>query len=142
MKRLMICCVAALAILWAGNVGLAKDRTERREQRKMTREDKRGPQKSKATTPEQRKVVVAMAKKAIKKDLAFLRQTRETAVAEKATRTVAKIDRAIAAQERQSRKLASLGEKRKAGRKGEAALGNRSHAQGKAGDKKPKKNDK
>lgn len=42
MKHLMLCCVAGLTLLWAGNVGLAQDRAERREQKKVTREDKPG----------------------------------------------------------------------------------------------------
>lgn len=142
MRHLMICCVAGLTIVWAGNVGSAKNRTERREQRRMTREDKQGHQNLKVMTPQQRKAVVAIAKKAIEKDLTLLRQMRETAVAEKATRTVAKNDRAIATKERQSRKLATLREKRNDGRKGMARKRCRSKTQDKAGDKKPEKNDK
>jgi hypothetical protein len=135
MKRLMICCVAALAILWAGNVGLAKDRTERREQKKTTREDKEVRRKPTALTPGQRGV--AIAKRAIERDLTLLRQMRKTAVEEKAARTVAEIDKAIATKERQGRRLATLAGKRKADRGGEIA--NRHHAKS-AGKAKGKKN--
>jgi hypothetical protein len=140
MRHVMICCVAGLAILWASNVGLAKDRTERREQRKTMREDKQGHQKVRAMTPQQRKAMAV--RKAIDKDLASLRKMRETAVGEKATGTVAEIDKAIAAKEKQSKRLTSLGQRPKAGRKGEAAKGNQSQGEGKAGHRKHKKSEK
>jgi hypothetical protein len=142
MRHVMICCVAGLAILWAGNVGSAKDRTERREQRKITREDKQGHQKLRAMTPQQRKAIAVRVRKAIDKDLASLRQMRETAVGEKATGTVAEIDKAIAAKEKQSKRLTGLGQKPKAGRKGEVAKGNQSQGKGKAGHRKQKKSEK
>ena len=142
MRHVMICCVAGLAILWAGNVGLAKDRTERREQRKITREDKQGHQKLRARTPQQRKAVAVGIRKAIDKDLASLRQMRQTAVGEKATGTVAEIDKAIAAKEKQSKRLTSLVPKWKAGRKGEEAKGDQSQGKAKAGHKKHRKSGK
>jgi hypothetical protein len=141
MRHVMICCVAGLAILWAGNVGLAKDRTERREQRKITREDKQEHQKPMAMTPQQRKAIAVRVRKAIDKDLASLRRMRETAVGEKATGTVAEIDKAIAAKEKQSKRLTSLGQKWKAGRKGEAAKGDQSQSKSKAGHRKHRKSE-
>jgi hypothetical protein len=142
MKHVMICCVAGLAILWAGNVGLAKDRTERREQRKITREDKQGHQKLRAMTQQQRQAIAVRVRKAIDEDLASLRQMRETAVGEKATGTVAEIDKAIAAKEKQSKRLTSLGQKWKAGHKGGAAKGDQSQGKDKAGQRKHKKSEK
>jgi hypothetical protein len=131
MKHLMLCCVAGLTLLWAGNVGLAQDRAERREQKKMTREDKPGRLKLKAMTPQERRAAVGKARRMVKRDLALLRQMRETAVAEKANGTVAEIDKAIAAKEKQSRRLASLVQKGKAHHKGEAAKGHHAHGKGK-----------
>ena len=135
MRHLMICAVASLAILCAGDVGLAKHRGERKEQKRATQEDKEWRQKLKTMTPEQRRI--AVAQKALETDLTMLRQMRKTAVEEKATRTMAAIDKAIAAKEEQAKKLTAALEKRKAGRKGEVGKGGQTQGQGKTEDKKP-----
>lgn len=135
MRNSVICTVACLAILCAGSVGLAKQRGQRREQKQTTQEDKEWRQKLKAMTPEQRRV--AVAQKALETDLAALRQMRKTAVEENAGRTVAQIEKAIAAKEEQSKKLAASLEKRKAGRKGGAAGGSQTQGAGTTEDRKP-----
>jgi hypothetical protein len=142
MKHMMICCVAGLAVLWASNVGLAKDKTARREQSKPLRTDKQGPEKLKTLTPQQAKAIVARARKAMERDLTFLRRMRETAVAEKATGTVAEIDKAIAAKEKQSRRLTSLLQKGKVGHKGQAAQGDQSGGKAQTGHRRHKKSEK
>jgi hypothetical protein len=137
----MMCAVVGLALLCAADVGLAKgNKGQRREQRKTTQEDKEWRQKLKAMTPAQRRI--AIVQKGFETDLATLRQMRKTAAEEKATQTVAQIDKAIAAKEEQSKKMTAALERKKAGRKGDAATESPTPGENKADDKKPDKNDK
>ena len=112
MKRLMIFCVAGLAVLWAGNVGLAKDKSARQESRKTMQENKQERQKIRATAAEERPRAVARIM--VRRDLLALRRMRATAVEEGARRTVAQIDKAIAVKERQGKRLTAGGAKKDA----------------------------
>jgi hypothetical protein len=141
MRHLMMCAVVSLALLCAADVGLAKgNKGQRREQRKATQGDKEWRQKLKAMTPAQRRI--AIVQKGFETDLATLRQMRKTAADEKATQTMAQIDKAIAAKEEQAKKMTAALERKKGGRKGEAATQNPTQGENKPEDKTPDKNDK
>jgi len=111
-KKVLVCSVAALAILLACSVGLTKDKAQNKEQKKkMAEQQKAWQEKLKAMTPEQRRI--AIAKKAFDADAAPWREVRKIALAEKATKTVAAIDKIIAAKEEQLKKKLAAPEKRK-----------------------------
>ena len=119
MKKVLVCSVAAMAILWACSVGLAKEKGQakgksqvRQQKKQMTEEQKQWQQKLQAMTPEQRRL--AMAKKAFANSVASWRAVLKIANEEKAAKTAAAITKIIAEKEQFfKKKLAGL-EKRKA----------------------------
>jgi hypothetical protein len=120
MKRVLICSMAALAILLAGSAAQTKERARRtgrektgvrQERKKMTEQEKQWREKLKAMTPEERRV--AMAKRALEIELRPWQEVRKLAAEEKATKTLAAIDKIIAAKQEQLKKrLEAMGKKR------------------------------
>lgn len=117
MKKLLICSVAALAILLAGGTALTKekgrtktaDKETRRvsEKKKLSEEEKQWKEKLESMTPEERRV--AIAKKALETELGPWQQVRKIALEEKAAKTVAAIDKIIADRQQQfKKKLAAM----------------------------------
>ena len=112
MKKMLICSVAALAILLAGSTALTKEKGKARkadketrkvsEKKKLSEQEKQWREKLKAMAPEERRL--AMAKKALENELAPWQEVRKVAVEEKATKTVAAIDKIIAAKQEQFKK--------------------------------------
>jgi DNA anti-recombination protein RmuC len=106
MKKVLICSVAVLAILLAGSTALTKEKGKAknpdRGTRKLSEEEKQWREKLKEMTPEQRRL--EMAKKALANELAPWQEVRKIAVEEKAAKTVAAIDRIIAARQEQFKK--------------------------------------
>jgi hypothetical protein len=87
-----------LVVLWAGSVGLAKDATtEKDTKQKPTTAQKETPDAKKATTPQQKKI--EDAKKAFETEMASWKDVRKMAQGEKASKTVAAIDKIIKARE-------------------------------------------
>jgi O6-methylguanine-DNA--protein-cysteine methyltransferase len=119
MKKVLICSVAAIAILLAGSMALAKEKDRSkvknkenaRETKKLSEQDKQWREKFKEMTPEQKRV--ALAQKDSDAELAPWRQVRKIAAGENATKTVAAIDKIIADKQTQfKKKLATLKEKK------------------------------
>jgi hypothetical protein len=119
MKKVLICSVAAMAILLAGSMVLAKEkdksrvknRENTRETKKLSEQDKQWREKFKEMTPEQKRV--ALAQKDFDAEMAPWRQVRKIAADENATKTVAAIDKIIAGKQNQfKKKLATLTEKK------------------------------
>jgi hypothetical protein len=112
MKKVLICSVAALAILLTGGTAVTKERAKNREAIKQTKnaaegtnasaEQKLSKEQLKDMTPEQRRA--ALAKKALEEELTPWQAVRKIAVEEKATRTVAAIDKIILAKQEQFKK--------------------------------------
>ena len=123
MKKALICSVAALAILLAcgtavpkepgakkarGEGAKAKVEAKRAQKKEASEAEKQWQQKLAAMTPEQRRI--AIANKALEKELSPWKQVRVLAVEEKATKTVAAIDKIIAARmEQHKKKLEAMG---------------------------------
>ena len=102
-KKMLVCSVAALAIVLACSIGLTQDKKQDREQKKkLAQEKKEWTAKLKEMTPEQRRV--AIAKKAFEEDTAPWQEVRKIALSEKAAKTVEAIDKIIAAKAEQLKK--------------------------------------
>jgi hypothetical protein len=116
MKRVMVLSAMVLAILLSGAAIQAKGegrvRATAGKAKGLTEEEKQWKEKLKAMTPEQRQV--AMAQKALEKELAPWQEVRKIAVEEKAEKTVAAIDKVIAAKQAQLKKKLEAMAKRKA----------------------------
>ena len=119
MKKVLICSVAAIAILLAGSTALTKEKDKAREKnrentretKKLSEQDKQWREKFKEMTPEQKRV--ALAQKDFDAELAPWRQVRKIAAGENATGTVAAIDKIIADKQTQfKKKLAAVKEKK------------------------------
>lgn len=119
MKKVLICSVAALVILLAGGTALTKEKGKARQAnqgakrvagKEVSEEQKQWKAKLEAMTPEQRRL--ALAQKALEDDLAPWKQVRQIAADEKATKTVAAIDKIIAEKQEQFKKKMSAAEKR------------------------------
>ena len=122
MKKALICGVAVLALLLAGNTALTGEKGKNKQaketnrsakrtgERKLTEEQKQWRAKLEAMTPEQRRL--AIAQKALEDDLAPWKQVRQIAAEEKAVRTLAAIDKIIAKKQEQFKKKMVAAEKR------------------------------
>jgi len=112
MRKVLVLSIVALTFLCA-SVGLSKDKKAKAEggqQKKLTAEGKQWREQLKAMNPEQQ--VIAKAKKAFEDDVAPWKEVRKIAESEKATKTMAAIDKILAAKEEQfKKKLASLEKK-------------------------------
>ena len=115
--KVLICTVAAMAIMLAGSTALTrekdrsrvKNRETTREKRKLSEADKQWREKLKEMTPEQKRV--AMAQRAFDAELAPWQQVRKIAASENATKTVAAIDKIMADKQTQfKKKLAAIKE--------------------------------
>lgn len=112
MKKVLICSVAALVLLLTAGTAVTKERTKSKEanrqtkstaeNKKLSAEQKQAKEQLKEMTPEQRRA--ALAKKALEEELAPWQAVRKIAVEEKATKTVAAIDKVIAAKQDQFKK--------------------------------------
>lgn len=103
MKKVLICSAVALAILVAGSTALTQERGRAREGNrdrknvagnKISDEEKQWREKLKTMTPEERQF--AMAQRTFDSEMAPWRQVRKIAAEEKATKTLAAIDKVIA----------------------------------------------
>ena len=102
MKKVLICSVAALVILLAGNTALTRERNRSegrnrenaRKTNKISEQDRQWREKLKSMTPEQRRI--AMAQKNFDTELAPWQQVRKIAAGENAVKTIAAIDKIIA----------------------------------------------
>lgn len=132
--RMLVCSVAALGILLACSVGLAENKVRTKGQRKkISQEQKEFQEKLKAMSPQERRIT--LAKKAFEVAMAPWREVRKIALAEKATKTVAAIDKIIAAKEGQfKKKLAGAAKRKEAGAK-KPKTQDKSKGKGKAKDK-------
>jgi hypothetical protein len=120
MKKKLVLGVAALAILVSCGIAFTaeKDKSKNKAQKqKLTAEEKAWKEKLEAMTPEQRRL--AIANKALETDLAPWREVRKIAESEKATRTLAAIDKIIATKEQQFKKKLQAAAKRQEGTKGD-----------------------
>jgi len=124
MRKMLICSAAALAILLAGSTALTQEKGRAKEGNKVTKkvadnkaagnkgseEDKQWREKLKTMTPEQRQV--AMAQKSFDSEMAPWQQVRKIAADEKATKTLAAIDKIIAEKQSQfSKRLKAMKER-------------------------------
>lgn len=116
MKKRLVLTVAALAVLLSCGIALTAEKEKakgKERQQKITAEEKAWKEKLAAMTPEERRV--AVAKKALATELAPWREVRKVAESEKATKTLAAIDKIIAAKELELKKKLEAPEKEKAG---------------------------
>jgi nitrate reductase cytochrome c-type subunit len=112
MKKVLICSVAALVVLLASGTALTEEKGKSKEANKQAKnaaestkpsaELKQAKEQLKDMTPEQRRA--ALAKKALEEELAPWQAVRKIAVEENATKTVAAIDKIIAAKQEQFKK--------------------------------------
>ncbi len=112
MKKVLICSVAALVVLLAGGTALTKETAKNKEAVKQAKNAaestkpaadlKQAKEQLKEMTPEQRRA--ALAKKAMEEELAPWQAVRKIAAEENATKTVAAIDKIIAAKQEQFKK--------------------------------------
>jgi uncharacterized protein YecT (DUF1311 family) len=115
MKKVLICSVAALAILLAGGTALTQETDRAKEapkeaskevkkaaEKKLSEQDKQFKEKFKEMTPEQKRL--ALMQRALDDELAPWLAVRKIAVEESATKTVAAIDKIIAAKKEQFKK--------------------------------------
>jgi len=124
MKRVMVLSAMALVILLSSAAIQANDaakgkaktkqkaRTTSRKAKGLTEAEKQWREKLKKMTPEQRRA--AMAQRAFEKSLAPWQEIRKIAVGEKAEKTVAAIDKVIAAKKAQFKKKLEAMAKKKA----------------------------
>jgi len=117
MKKVLICSVAAMAIMLAGSMALTKEKDRSRAKNrettgkteKLSEEDKQWREKFKEMTPEQKRV--ALAQRNFSAELASWQQVRKIAVSENATKTVSAIDKIMADKQTQfKKKLAAMKE--------------------------------
>jgi len=103
MKKMLICSAVTLAVLLAGNTALTQERGRAREGNrdrkniagnKVSEEEKQWREKLKTMTPEERQL--AMAQRTFDSEMAPWQQVRKIAAEEKATKTLAAIDKIIA----------------------------------------------
>lgn len=103
MKKALICSAAVLAILLAGSTALTQERGRVREgnkdrrnaaANKLSEEEKQWREKLKTMTPEERQL--AVAQRDFAKEMGPWHQVRKIAAEEKATKTLAAIDKIIA----------------------------------------------
>jgi hypothetical protein len=121
MKKTMTFGLAIVAILWVGSVCMGQEKAAAKRQgnqnrasarrqgnpRRVSADQKAWQAKLKTMTPEQQRV--AKAKRAFQLSVAPWREVRQIAAKEKATATLAAIDKIIAAKEKQfSRRFASM----------------------------------
>ncbi len=111
MKKVLICSVAALVVLLAGGTALTKETAKNKEaakeakgaaEKKASEADKQAKEQFKEMTPEQKRL--ALTQKQLDEELAPWMEVRKIAVEEKATKTVAAIDKIIAAKKEQFKK--------------------------------------
>lgn len=121
MKKVLICTVAALVILLAGDTALTRERNRAegrnretaRKTKKVSEQDRQWREKLKSMTPEQRRV--AMAQRNFDTELAPWQQVRKIAAEEKAVKTMEAIDKIIADKQSQFKKrLEALNKKKPA----------------------------
>ncbi len=103
MKKVLICSVVALVILLAGSTALTQEKGRAREGNKdrknvagnkISEEEKQWREKLKAMTPEERQL--ALAQRTFDTEMAPWQHVRKIAAEEKATKTLAAIDKIIA----------------------------------------------
>ena len=152
MKRVMVLSAMALVMLLSDAAIQANDaakdavkgkgkakqqvRAKSRKAKGLTEEEKQWREKLKAMTPEQRRV--AMAQKALEKELAPWQEVRKIAAEEKAEKTVAAIDKVIAAKQAQfKKKLEAIKKKLEAMAKKKAMQADKIKKEDRQVDKKP-----
>jgi len=128
MKKALICSVAALAILLAGSTALTQEKGRAREgsrqkknvaANKVSEEEKQWREKLKTMTPEERQL--AVAQRTFATEMGPWQQVRKIAAEEKATKTLAAIDKIIAEKKAQfDKRLKVMKERGQAGPKAEA----------------------
>lgn len=117
MRKILICSVAALAVLLAGSTAMTQEKNKAKEtskeatrasknvaEKKVSEQDKQWKEQLKAMTPEQKRL--ALAQKQLDEELAPWLAVRKIAVEENATKTVAAIDKTITAKKEQFKKIA------------------------------------
>lgn len=113
MRKILICSIAALAVLLAGSTAMTKETNKAKEapkevkkaaEKKVSEQDKQWQEQFKAMTPEQKRL--ALTQKQLDEELAPWLQVRKIAVEENATKTVAAIDKIITAKKEQFKKRA------------------------------------
>lgn len=117
MRKILICSVAALAVLLAGSTAMTQETNKAKEapkeaakaaknvaEKKVSEQDKQWQEQFKAMTPEQKRL--ALTQKQLDEELAPWLQVRKIAVEENATKTVAAIDKIITAKKEQFKKRA------------------------------------
>lgn len=117
MKKILICSVAALAILLAGSTAMTQETnkaknapkeaakaTKNAAEKKVSEQDKQWQEQFKSMTPEQKRL--ALTQKQLDEELAPWLQVRKIAAEENATKTVAAIDKIITAKKEQFKKRA------------------------------------
>jgi hypothetical protein len=143
MRKMLICSVVAMAILWASSIGFTKEKGQtknksqaRQQKKQMTEEQKQWRQKLRAMTPEERKL--AMAKKDFEMNIAPWHAVLKIANEEKATKTIAAITKIIADKEQLLKKKLAAVEKKKAASKAQTKPKDKTKTDRKrAGKKKP-----
>ena len=144
MKKVLICSVAALVILLAGGTALTQETAKNKEaakeakgaaEKKASEADKQLRQQFKEMTPEQKRL--ALSQKQFDEEMAPWMEVRKIAVEEKATKTVAAIDKIMALKEEQFKKRSgAMKEDKPAATEKPAAESKRGQAQ-RAERKKP-----
>ena len=149
MKKVLICSVAALVILLAGGTALTQETGKVKEapkeaskevkkaaEKKLSEQDKQFKEQFKEMTPEQKRL--ALMQKALDEELAPWLEVRKVAVEENATKTVAAIDKIIAAKKEQFKKRSgTMKESKPAQAEKPKAEAKRTEAQKSESKKKP-----
>ena len=125
MKKVLICSAVTLAILLAGSTALTQERGRAREGNrerrnvagnKVSEQEKQWREKLKTMTPEERQL--AMAQRTFDGEMAPWQQVRKIAAEEKATKTLAAIDKIIAEKKAQlDKRLKAMKERGQSGLK-------------------------
>ena len=115
MRKILICSVAALAVLLAGSTAMTQETNKAKgtskeaargaknaAEKKVSEQDKQWQEQFKAMTPEQKRL--ALTQKQLDEELAPWLAVRKIAVEENATKTVAAIDKVITAKKEQFKK--------------------------------------
>jgi len=149
MKKVLICSVAALVVLLAGGTALTQETDKAKEapkeaskevkkgaEKKLSEQGKQFKEQFKEMTPEQKRL--ALTQRVLDEELAPWLQVRKIAVEENATKTVAAIDKIIAAKKEQFKKRSgAMKEDKPAQTDKPKAEGKRPEAQKSESKKKP-----
>lgn len=144
MKKILICSVAALAVLLAGSTAMTKETNKAKgatkeaknaAEKKVSEKDKQWQEQFKAMTPEQKRL--ALSQKQLEEELAPWLEVRKIAAEENATKTVAAIDKIVAAKKEQFKKRAGAMKEKSAEAEKPKAEGTRPEGQKPERKKKP-----